>query len=317
MSIGKISAIPITPDPAIQSMTNSLAAAGKTRYPGTGAYFYPQKDTAGRYKTGLDENAPDILMIEDERERKAAQKRIKDKRKRLEDVTGFDLSPKSSFWNYTKYTSEDQAHVQAVRLGEGDTLFDFSKPINEINFTWLRECDDIAVSYESYIRGDKGPGVRFYVHDEEIETKRTFDRKKAINDAIAANNELSPDKRKKIAILMGLSIADNTPETTVYNILDDQLKETEYKSGRFRGMSPVRLFNDFLKMDNRLLNTKFLVEEAIKYNVYRMRADGIYEGEYKINDSQQDLVTFLINDDHQEELIALEKKVKAKKVLAV
>lgn len=319
MAIGKISSIVPTADPKVQNMTNSLAAKGKSRYPGTGVYYFPKKDISGRYLTGLDENAPELLKeFPDEKELKAKKKEIKERRERLERATGLDLSSRSSFWNYSLYTSRDLAHIQPVRLHEGENTFNFANALEEINFYFLRYCDDIAVSYESYVRGDKGPGVRFYVHDEDVESKRIFDRKKRINEASAVNESLSPDKRKKIAILMDIPIADNTLETTVYNLIDDKIKESEYKSGKFRGSSPLNLFLSLTELEAKELNTRFLVEEALKYNVYRVRAGGgIYEGERKVSDNKDEMLKFLMDDNHQEDRIALEKTLKNKKLIVV
>lgn len=318
MAIGKITSIVKSSNSGIKTMTNSLASHNKSRYPGTGSFYLPSISPSGRYRTGLDEDAPEIEKIVDTKERDAEKKRIKEKRKRLEKATGFDLSPTSKFWNYSLYTYQDQAHVQPIKLVDGDNLFDFSNPIDEINFSWLRQCDTIATSYEAYKRGEKGPEVRFYVHDDEVEGKRKYDRKKEINEAVIANDNLSPEKRKKVAYLMGLGVAENTSEDIVYNIVDDQLKETEFKEGKFKGLSPVRMFMNLVEMESKILNNKFLVEEAVRYNVYRVRAGGaLYEGEIKIADNQEALVSTLCNEDHQEELIALNKKVKSKKLAVV
>lgn len=314
MAIGKITPIKIEPSQGIKTMSNSLAAIGKNRYPGCGIVFYPKRLITGKFQTGLDEESREILSIQDPKERKAEQKRITEKRKRLEDYTGLDLSPRSSYWNYALYTDMDPAHVQPITLMDKANVFDLSNPYAELAFTWLKECDLIAPSYEAYLRGDKGPSVLFYVDDEEVENNRAFQRKQRINKAIIANDTLSPDKRKKIAILMGLGITDNTPEQTVYNIIDDSLKETEFKSGKYKGLSPVNKFMEFVELDNKFLNAKFLVDESIRFNIYRERADGLYEGERKVFNSATELVNNLCSDDYQEQLIALERRVKSKKI---
>jgi len=49
-----------------------------------------------------------------------------------------------------------------------------------------------------------------------------------------------------------------------------------------------------------------------------MKPDGkIYEGEFEIAKDEADLVKFLADDDHQDELLTLEGKLKIKKIAAV
>jgi hypothetical protein len=45
-----------------------------------------------------------------------------------------------------------------------------------------------------------------------------------------------------------------------------------------------------------------------------MRGDKIYEGENKIAESKRDLIDYLMDDENQEELLVLEKKVKVRKM---
>jgi len=317
MAIGKITPVTYEPDKKIKSMTNSLAAAGKSRYPGTGMYFFPKKFPNGRYATGLDENATSILSIQDEKLRKQIQEEVKQKRKRLEDATGFNLAPDSPYWNYSLYTDQDQAHVQPVKLYDKKNVFDLTNPINEVTFTWLKECDYIAPSYEDYMSGRFGPDIRFYVEDDEVETTIKFNRKKEINDAVIANNKLTPDKRKKIAVLLGLHVAENASDDAVFVILDDYIKEADTKRNT-KLTSNVRQFMDLISVEAKLLNIKYTIKEALDYNVYRTRVGGsIYEGETRIADNESDLVIKLSNPDMQEDLLLLQRQVKNKKMLVL
>jgi hypothetical protein len=103
----------------------------------------------------------------------------------------------------------------------------------------------------------------------------------------------------------------------VYNLVDNVLKETEFKSGKYQGMSTVEMFNRFADMKDNLLHVKDLVKQAIAHSIYRSKPSGkIYEGEFEIAKDEDDLVKFLIDDDHQEELLMLENKLKTKKIAA-
>jgi hypothetical protein len=42
---------------------------------------------------------------------------------------------------------------------------------------------------------------------------------------------MTPEKKKKVARMLGLAVTDNSTEELVYNAVDNVLKQTEFKSG--------------------------------------------------------------------------------------
>ena len=113
---------------SIQTMDSGLAAKGMTRIPGTGVFKYPYKELDGKYRTGLDPDAAYIKRIKDDTERELEIERVTALRKKLEaEIGDIDLGPRSKFWNYGLSTSsDDQTHVQPVKLMDGDNYFDLS-----------------------------------------------------------------------------------------------------------------------------------------------------------------------------------------------
>jgi hypothetical protein len=129
---------------------------------------------------------------------------------------------------------------------------------------------------------------------------------------------MTPEKKKKIARLLGLPVTDDTKEEVVYNLVDNTLKQTEFKSGKFQGLNPIEIFGRFADMKENLLHIKDLVKQAIAHSVYRLKPNGkIYEGEFEVAKDEDDLVKFLADDDNQDELITLEQKLKTKKLASV
>jgi hypothetical protein len=301
-----------------KSMATSLAAKGKTRYPGTGYTLMPHRETSGKWRTGLDPDSAQVNSIRNAEEREATKKRIIEKRKRLEEKTGFDLGPESKFWDYTKYTDQDPAHVQPFKLIDGDNLFDFSNPLGEITFTWLAAHPRVASSLEAYNNGEYPSDTQFYVYDEDVENDRNYAKKQMINRAVVKLDSASPENRKKVARLMGLPVTEYTKESTVYNYIDTALKETEFKEGQFKGLSTVNLFLQFIEMKQNRLDVKDVVAQALNLNVLRKKENGkIYEGDYEVSPSEEELVNKLLDDDHQDELLALESKLKSKKLASL
>lgn len=304
----------------LQTMQGGLAAKGLTRIPGAGVFKYPYKELDGKYRTGLDPDASYIKRIQDPTERELEKERVTKLRKALEEALGdIDLGPRSSFWNYGLSTSnDDNLHVQPVKLMDGDNIFDLSNPLQELQFSWLRVHPTIASSYQAWERGEYPADTQFYVADDEIENAVLFKKKQLINKAIVKFDAMSPEKKKKVARLLGLPVTDNTTEESVYNQVDNLLKQTEFKNGKFSGLDPVKIFNQFADMKENLLNIKDLVKQALDHSIYRMKPNGkIYEGEFEIAADEEDLVKMLADDDNQDELLILEGKLKSKKIAAI
>lgn len=319
--IGKISTIKKEYNNSqLQTMQGGLAIKGLTRIPGTGVFKYPYKELDGRYRTGLDPEASYIKRIQDPTERELEIERVTALRTKLEDALGgVDLGPRSKFWNYGLSTStDDTMHVQPVKLMDGDNLFDLAIPMQELAFSWLRVHPTIASSYLAWERGEFPADTQFYVADEDIENAVMFRKKQMINKAIIKFDSMTPEKKKKVARLLGLPVTDDSKEEVVYNLVDNLLKQTEFKSGKFQGLTPIEVFTRFADMKDNLLHIKDLVKQAIAHSIYRVKNSGrIYEGEYEVAVDEEALVKYLADDDHQDDLITLEQKLKTKKLAAV
>ena len=304
----------------LQTMQGGLASKGLTRIPGAGVFKYPYKELDGKYRTGLDPDASYIKRIQDPTERELEKERVTKLRQKLESELGdIDLGPRSSFWNYgLSVSNDDNLHVQPVKLMDGDNIFDLSNPLQELQFSWLRVHPTIASSYQAWERGDYPADTQFYVADDEIENAVLFKKKQLINKAIVKFDSMSPEKKKKVARLLGLPVTDNTTEESVYNQVDNLLKQTEFKNGKFSGLDPVRVFNQFADMKENLLNIKDLVKQALHHSIYRMKPNGkIYEGEFEVAMDEDELVKMLADDDNQDTLLTLEGKLKSKKIAAI
>jgi hypothetical protein len=304
----------------LQTMDSGLSQKGMTRIPGTGVFKYPYKELDGKYRTGLDPDATYIKRISDPLEKELEIERVTALRTKLENELGdIDLGPRSKFWNYGLSTStDDQTHVQPVKLLDGDNFFDLSVPFQEIAFSWLRVHPTIASSYQAWERGDYPADTQFYIVDDEIENAVIFKKKQLINKAIVKFDSMTPEKKRKVARLLGLPVTEDTKEEVVYNQVDNVLKQTEFKNGKYSGLNPVEVFNRFADMKEDLLHIQDLVKQAIAHSVYRVKPNGkVYEGEFEIAKDEQDLIKFLVDDDNQDELLILEGKLKTKKLASI
>jgi len=319
--IGKISTIKKDYNNSqLQTMQGGLAAKGMTRTPGTGVFKYPYKEMDGQYRTGLNPDAAYIRRIQDPVERELEVERVSNLRTKLENALGgLDLGPRSSFWNSGLSVSNyDTLHVQPVKLMDGDNYFDLGQPLQELAFSWLRVHPTIASSYQAWERGDYPADTQYYVADDEIENAVLFKKKQIINKAISKFDSMTPDKKRKVARLLGLPVTDDTKEEVVYNLVDNVIKQTEFKDGKYQGLSPIEVFGRFADMKDNLLHIKDLVKQAIGHSIYRVKPNGkVYMGELEVAIDEEELVKYLADEDHQDDLLIIEQKLKGKKLASV
>ena len=304
----------------LQTMQGGLALRGLTRIPGTGVFKYPYRELDGKYRTGVDPEAAYIRRISDPLEREMETERVTALRDKLQAALGdVDLGPRSNFWNYGLSTSSsDTLHVQPVKLLDGDNFFDLSIPFQELAFSWLRVHPTIASSYQAWERGEYPADKQFYVADEDIENAVMFKKKQLINKAIVKFDSMTPERKRKVARLLGLPVTDDTKEEAVYNLVDNVLKQTEFKNGKYQGLNPVEVFTRFADMKDNLLHIKDLVKQALAHSIYRLRPNGkVYEGEFEVAKDEDDLIKLLADEDNQDLLLTLEGKLKTKKLAAV
>ncbi len=319
--IGKISAITKEfRNSATQTMDSELHRKGMSRIPGTGVFKFPYKELSGLYRTGLDNDAAYIKRILDPIEREVEVERVSKLKEKLENILGgVDLGPRSTFWNYALANStNDVRHVQPYKLSDGDNTFDLNNAFQELTFAWLRVHPTIASSQQAYEQGLFPAETQFFVRDEETENAVIYKKKQLINKAVVLLDSMSPTKRVKVGRMLGLPIVDGTKEEVVYNLIDTIVKQTEFKGGTYKGLDPVKVFTQFAEMKDNILHIKDLVKQAIAHSIYRLQASGrVYEGEFEISTSEDELVKYLSDDENQEEFMILEDKLKSKKLAAI
>lgn len=314
--IGKISSIKKEYNRNNGSLEASLAMNGYSRFPGTGVGFVPAKEKNGLdYKTGLNVKAPYMELMKKTNPDlyKSEVKRITKLKEELEERSGISLDPRSPY--YTEiFNDRVTTKAQIVRLKEGDNVFHLDEEVFEaITYEWLKVHPLIASSYQAYERGDYPSNTQFYVNDENIEEEIKYKKKIAINRAIGILETLSLEKRKKVARLLGLPVSDNSKEEFVYNLMDTFIKQVDYKGG-----NPVDLFIKFSELDDKLINVKDIVDQAIRHSIYRITKGGrITEGGQEIAKDKQELVDFLLEDKNQDDFLALQAKLKTKKATLI
>jgi len=300
-----------------QTLAGSLATHGYARFPGSKVTFVPWKDTNGEYKTGLNENALYIKQLERTNPEEAEQEkaRVKALRKELEAVTGLDLGPRSDYYSKLYDGDFGQANrARVVKLKDGVNIFNLEDPYDAITYAWLRVHNDIAPSMEA-LRTGKVKDIQdvfFFVDDYEFETEQEYSKKVKINKAISALEAMSPERQYKVARLLSLPVSSYDKPSAIYNAIDTFVKATP-KNGN--ATQNVTLFEKIVNMSDDNFHVRFLIEEALKYSIYREKAKRIYEGETVIAKDKEELISNMSTAKFQEDLIALEEKLRQRKEL--
>lgn len=310
--VGKISTIKKQFSKGTGSLQAALAENGYSRFPGSCIRISPYYDQlAGKYLTGLDPKASYLAdLTEKDKEIKILE--INALREKLEEKTGLKLHPTSDYYNVN---SEALTKTHMYKLVEGDNIFNLENSLERIAWEWIKQHPMVAPSMEAYERGEVLSTVQFFVNDEDVEADKDFKKKISVNKAIAILETLPVEKQRKLARVLDLPVTDDTKPMIVYNQLDTKIKEGEIKSGKYKNENFVELFIKISGLDDRLLTTKDIVQQSIKYGILREKNGKIFDGENMISKSEIEFVTDLLDDDNQDQLITLKEQLRQKKII--
>jgi hypothetical protein len=290
------------PKQSDKALEGSLEAQGYSRYPGTYYALTPAKRANGKYLNGLDEEAEEIFFIIDEKDRKKEQKRISELRAFLQQRTGTDLTPTSDY--YLKIS-----HSGGLRIDEAGITLNIGDPKDYVTYLWISKHPKVARSINSIT----DPDMEFYIHDELAESEQRFSLKEKTNKAILKLEELSNEKRLKVAKMLGLGVDELSKEALVYNVLDDYIKGSRTRNGAL----PVDEFNRVINLSDELLELKVLVKDVFDLNVLRQVSGVVKMGENIVAKSVDELENMLLASKHQELLVSLRESVRQKKELRI
>ena len=315
--IAKILPLPVTVKPGEMTMRNALAEKGYMRHPGTGIGIIPVQGLDLKYLTGLDPEATYIrrmAMVNPEAAEKEARI-VKERKERLEAITGFDLGPRSEYYSGVYGPGFNTGQVASrVKLVDGDNTFIFSNPHKEIEFWWVSQITDlIAPSLEDWKKGNCKASVQFYISNTEREQSIIYEQNMTIAQALESLKTMSVDRQRKVAKLIGVPITDNDKPETVFNQLFTLLSKTNIEYGEFKGQNAISLFNKIATLSEKTLAIKSLVKEALLLRVFVKKQGIIYDGEMSIAASEDELVDNLSLESRQLEYLALETRVADKK----
>lgn len=287
-----------------RTIESSLFKNGHAFIPNTLRTFLPKVDARGAVRTGLDPDAIKVKAIFDPELRKQERERIETLKAYYESILGESLDPTSEFFKEVK----DRGYA----LEDGDNVFDLSNPQQAITYYWLMETGMIAGSLDDIESGKLDPSiVKFYVHDDDMDAKLKFEKKRKANEARVRLDQMSTVERSRVAKLLGLGVSFNTKSEDVYNILDDYLS----KSSSQLGLDPIETFNKTASMSSDLIEVKSFVIDLTRTNIIRIKGSIVMEGNQVWAKTVEEFELLLLDKANKEVYDAFKDKLKNKVVI--
>lgn len=270
----------------------------KMKYVGAIEYIVPRLGSDGKIKTGIDENALEVLTIDDTATREKLQKKIKKEREDLERLLGVDLTPHSSYWD--KFF---------IALSDEDIQLDPANPLDRLKEKFLIANGVVAPSIESINNDEKYMDCIFYMYRDTEETTKKVQKQKNRDKAKAKLyllNEENPGKLKIIAsYLFGYNAQADLSVEQAYEKLTDFIEETNERK-------QLKNIADFLSAVDKTpeeMKTKLILDKAIRKRIVTSR-NGIYRrGETLLGNSYEEALENLSSVEMNGELGSLLKEV--------
>lgn len=274
-----------------------------------------------RYLTGLNEFAPEVKLIQDEEQRAAKIKDIRETVAQLEKELAVNIVDPNDpdFWNKVKVVRPDNDDFWgkiSLRTGNQVINLDPSKDPYDLIKIYAIEAggfSGVAKSYEDARSRSVAP--KFYL-DKYIETASTkTELTKLRNRALAELQKLFDKNSNKLLYVAKVVDANSTqykkstPNDIVYENMD------RYITGQGVETNQKRAAETFLataNLDMETLKIKAIIKDSTFYKFITPKADGfIYhlDSSSMMGRNVSDCVDFLKNPLHDSILMDLTKKL--------
>lgn len=300
-------AISIEPyfDPEIPNM--GFEKYGMSTAPGSEVTEYISKDINGRYMTGLDLSAPNIIYMEDKDEKTAREKEIKAAIKRLESIFGADSldARNSKFWGEF-----------SLKIGYTGKSLDPTSPRDELAYHAIKAggFDAIAPSLERAREGE----FKFYLRQIEIDADLKVERSLTINRAKGNLIDLYEEDAYKLLLVAKNVLAPNnefsekTSKSLIYDKLDQFIDGKIVKDNK---KATVKQFLEVCRQDVEALYRQALIKDALYFNLIIREPDGYFynkQTEVRLGKTEKEIVKHIENPINELEFENLKTRVEAK-----
>lgn len=280
-----------------------------------------EKNGIRRYKTGLNEFAPEIKMISDPTIRDAKIKNIRSVVSELEKQLASNIiNPEDpDFWNKVKLLKPDNYDFWdniRIRCGNEPVFLDPTKDPFDLIKLYAIEAGGFSIIASSYEDARSRPTpVKFYLDKFEQTASTKTESKKIKNRALAELQKLYDKNTTKLMLVAkvvdinSVQYKKSTPNDVIYDNMDTFINGlgSERNAGR-----AANSFIDAVAMDAESLKIKAIVKDGTFYKLLSLKGDGyIYHTSSNtlLGKNPSDVVEYLKNPLNEDILKDLMTKV--------
>lgn len=236
---------------------------GLTKWPTTFDYVGPYWTRTGNVYTGLT---------------KADEKRLEES---LNKEPG-TLAAGNDFWN-----------TFAVKLGKKDLILDTEKPLDELQYLFLKGHKRVADGF-----GEVNPTKDYVLINKDAEAEQSNKVNKIKRDAYRFLDKMSIEDMRKCLRLYGMK-SDSMSNELVEAKLSEQIES-----------SPAKFIMRWVENPNKEIN--FVIEEAIAKNIIRKNKSQYFFGTDLIGNGTDDVIDYLNDKKNQDIRLAILNEIKSK-----
>ena len=236
---------------------------GLTKWPTTYDYVGPYFTRSGSLYTGLSK--------EDARRLEQA----------LDKEEG-ELSPNSDFWT-----------TFAVKLGKRDLILDTEKPLDELQYLFLKNHKRVADGLSNM-----GPSKDYVLINKDAEAEQSNRINKIKREAYRELDKMSIEDMRKCLRLYGMK-SDTMSNELVEAKLTEQVET-----------APEKFMMKWVNNPNKEMN--FIIEEAVAKNILRKNRTQYFFGTDMIGNGIEDVIDYLRDKKNQDILLAIKQELKSK-----
>jgi hypothetical protein len=293
-------------DPEIQNM--GLEKYGWVAFPNTEVIEFLGQDSTGRYITGIDEDALDLIRLDDPELIAAKKEQRREIVNRLEKFYGQGSldARNNSFWSNFYLDIKDNYRV-----------LDFAVPKDELVFHAIKAggFEEVAPTFEEAQNSPKLYKYYLKIAEEEAAVKTQYT--KLIRKAGGVLTDLAEKDHKKVFLLAKVLLSPNnefkinTPVDVMYEKLDMFIEGKIVKTNKKDTASQFLAASKMTKED---LTLNALAVDAIFYRILTDEAGNYYnrQTETRLGKNLKEIVEFLKNPINASELENIEARVREK-----
>lgn len=192
-------------------------------------------------------------------------------------------------------------------LKEGEGILDKDHPKDKIIIMALQANPHFALSGEE--SGKLSNRVKNLIVDKNLDKESKIKNRQKEIEAITIYNNMNPEKRKRVAMAMGLIVKDDTDKDVVDMLLYESVTDVKTK---INGLTRQDYFLAMANATTDQINNRYLIQKAKGKGLLKKTRQGYKLFGHNAGKTEADLIKYFENPDNQEMMIRLQEVLEKK-----